>query len=1000
MPIYRWLPALVPVLLILGAVCGPAELVAAVPPRFSIQTWETDEGLPNRSVVSMAQTPDGYLWLGTLQGLARFDGVSFKVFDQENTPALKDNRILHLFADSRGTLWIGTEHSGTLQLRADQISAPTELSSGGSERRLMAACEDASGAVWLYNANGEVWRYAQNRFTPFIITPHEESRWRTIIQETNGPVWVGTMRRQFAIGDLAEHDSLALPTHLEINAGLLNSLVPSARGGYWRLGLGIQKWTTNRLERDFGHYPGGLVPTAACEDREGNLIIGTQGLGVFIIGLDGAITSISTNHQLSHNWIQSLLVDHEGTLWVGTDGGGLNRVRRQSFNVVENTTRWSVRSVTEDAAGDLWIGTVRDSLGHWVRGTNQLEQLTVSRSGHSISSVYSDRSNRLWIATAGGELLLREHGRPDQPAGGGLIQGTVRAIHEDRSGRLWFGSSSGLASLRNAEWKKFTTSDGLGSDQITAITDAPGGLLWVGTARGGLYRLEENRFTEVQKPAGQAADDIRALWSDNDDVLWATTSGNGLLRFKGRQSSRFTVRDGLPSNRLGFIIEDREANLWIGSSKGLLRLARRSAALFAEGHLSSLPCRTYRKEDGLGLPTSECATDSQPGAWLGRDGTLWFATAKGLVSANPAQLRPNTNPPPVNIELALVDDVIRPARDFEGRPALVLHPGDERLHIHYSSLNLGPTNSVRFRHRLEGYQKDWSEAGNDRVAKFLKLTSGRYTFHVMAANEDGVWNEIGSTLAVIVRPPFWSTWWFLGAAAVAGFGLVAGIVHFLSTQKLERQLALLREKEVLEKERARIARDIHDQVGASLTQVALLGELVQTDKDSPGEVLEHAQQISLTARETTRALDEIVWTVNPQNDTLEGLVNYICKYAQDYLAVAGVRYRFDIPAQVPARAVAPEVRHNVFLASKEAVTNIVRHAQGSSAWLRIRLEPASVVLEIEDNGRGVADLDVDAPRTRNGLKNMRKRLEDIGGSFSLTPGPEGGALVRLTFPLT
>jgi signal transduction histidine kinase len=175
--------------------------------------------------------------------------------------------------------------------------------------------------------------------------------------------------------------------------------------------------------------------------------------------------------------------------------------------------------------------------------------------------------------------------------------------------------------------------------------------------------------------------------------------------------------------------------------------------------------------------------------------------------------------------------------------------------------------------------------------------------------------------------------------------------------------------------------------------------LVDTDKDSPEEVHSHAEQIQQTARETTRALDEIVWTVNPQNDTLEGLVNYICKNAQDYLAVAGVRYRFDLPTQLPAQPIAPDVRHNVFLASKEAVTNVVKHAKATSVWIRLRLEHASVVLEIEDNGRGVADLDLNAPRVRNGLKNMRKRMEDVGGTFSIAAGAEGGALVCLIFPL-
>jgi signal transduction histidine kinase len=328
----------------------------------------------------------------------------------------------------------------------------------------------------------------------------------------------------------------------------------------------------------------------------------------------------------------------------------------------------------------------------------------------------------------------------------------------------------------------------------------------------------------------------------------------------------------------------------------------------------------------------------------------------------------------------------------------VLLPRDERLELKYASLNLGAAERARFRYQLVGYDKDWFfDTAGARAAIYRKLDPGRYTFRVLAANEDGVWNNTGAALAILVRPPFWSTWWFITASVLTLMGLIAAVVHYLSTQKLQRQLVVMRQQEALERERARIARDIHDQVGASLTQVALLGELVETDKDLPQEVEEHARQISQTARETTRALDEIVWTVNPANDTLEGLVNYICKHAQDFLAVAGLSYRLEVPDTLPPVVITPEVRHNVFLASKEAITNIVRHAKAKSAWLRVRVSSESFIVEIEDDGRGIAD--PDAPSVRNGLRNMRKRMEDIGGRFEIGRGAENGARVRLTVPM-
>jgi signal transduction histidine kinase len=227
--------------------------------------------------------------------------------------------------------------------------------------------------------------------------------------------------------------------------------------------------------------------------------------------------------------------------------------------------------------------------------------------------------------------------------------------------------------------------------------------------------------------------------------------------------------------------------------------------------------------------------------------------------------------------------------------------------------------------------------------------------------------------------------------------MIVGGVHYASTQKLQRQLAVMRQHEALEQERARIARDLHDQLGANLTQVALLGELAESDKDVPGEVEEHARQISQTARETTRALDEIVWTINPSNDTLDGLMNYICKYAQEYFALAGLRYRLEVPAHLPSLPISPELRHNVFLATKEAVHNVVKHAHASSAWLRLRLDSDQFILEIEDNGCGIPS--EAEKKGRNGLRNMRKRLEEVGGHFERAPGAEGGTLVRLAAPV-
>jgi signal transduction histidine kinase/sugar lactone lactonase YvrE len=573
----------------------------------------------------------------------------------------------------------------------------------------------------------------------------------------------------------------------------------------------------------------------------------------------------------------------------------------------------------------------------------------------------------------------------------------VSAIFQDRAGRLWLGTQGGL--LRLDDLKLFTTSDGLPADDVRAIGQDREGNLWIGTEGGGLSRLSDGRFTCFTKANGLPGNSVSAAEVDADGVLWVATSG-GLARYQGGKWTPYSKKQGLASNRLGYLLEDGRGHLWVGSNAGLMRLNKDELNRLAEDSTTLVSCRVYGETDGL--PATECTTGSQPGPCRSADGTLWFPTIRGLAWLNPARLNLNTSPPPVVIEAVLVDGQVRNSEALRAAPpqTVTVPPRKEGLEIRFASLNLAAPDKGRFKYQLEGYETTPKERpGNDRKAFYGKLPPGEYHFKVTACNEDDVWNPSFATLGVTVLPPFWWTWWFLSLVTASLLGMIVGSVHYVSTQRLQRQLAALRQKEALERERARIARDIHDQVGASLTQLSLLGELVEGDKDHPEEVQGHARQIEQTALETTRALDEIVWTVNPSNDTLDGLITYVCKYAQDYLAVAGLRYRLEAPPQLPGTPITPEVRHNVFLASKEAITNVVRHAQATAVSLRLRLEPASFTLEIQDNGRGLGGLDPKAAQTRNGLRNMRKRMEDIGGNFFMGPATEHGTIVRLTAPL-
>ena len=971
--------------------------------HFIVDSWGAEAGLPDGEVISVIQTHDGYLWLGTLNGLVRFDGNRFTVFDEENTPGLNSDRIIYLYEDSHTNLWIGTDKAGVGLVQGGKIKN-LEIVRAGRTGKLTSVCEDSAGTVWFYTADSHLAHYQNGKMEALNLNFPTPPICRMVAAEKSGALWVADVSGMFSIRP-ENFSARAIVVDESVRAERLDFILASRNGGIWRLMNGrIQKWKSGRLEKDLGPYPWGNLPVkAACEDKDGNLIVGTLGAGVFWYDTDGKFQQISESQGLSSAFVLSLCMDREGNLWVGTDGDGLDRVKRKIFNTPAELHPWAALSLSEDAREGVWTAFNAHGLSYCL--TNAVQDFAVGIYSNAWSVLVDDRQ-RVWAGTVY-EGLFRFQADHFEPApGAGILGPWIYALFQDHSGQLWAGTPNGLARWDGQDWKIFTTRDGLSENTVRAIAEDAEGNLWVGTENQGLNFYKDKKFISYQQTEdGLPGNDISALYLDKDGVLWVGTFGHGLARFQRGQWTRFsTARGGLASNSIGYIIEDDEGNLWIGSNMGLMRIQKKSLNDFARGTTNFISCRTYGEADGL--PTRECSIGAQPAAIRTRDGNLWFPTVKGLVFVNPAELKSNLRPPPVMIESVCVDGREQRTNLLASTwpQSITIAPGNKQLvvqlEIHYTALNFTAPDQVRFKYRLEGRETAWTEVAHARTAYYSEVPPGHYRFHVIACNEDGVWNENGSFLDITVQPQFWQTGWFRMAAIVCFLGLIVAGVRYLSTQKLQRQLQMLKQREALEGERSRIARDLHDQLGANLTQVALLGEMAEADKNAPGEIEAHAQQICQTARETTRALDEIVWAVNPANDTLDGLVNYVCKYAQEYFALAGLRYRADLPAQLPAIPIPPEVRHNVFLAFKEAVNNVVKHAQASEARIRLRLLPGSLTLEIEDNGRGLVNLDAGVAATRNGLRNMRKRMEGLHGEFSVGPGTDGGTLVRLTIPIS
>jgi ligand-binding sensor domain-containing protein/signal transduction histidine kinase len=911
------------------ALCVPVPVFAAdgSASPFIVDVWDNEKGLPDNEVISVIQSHDGYLWLGTLHGLVRFDGNQFTIFNKHNTPGLNSDRIILLFEDSKTNLWVGTDNAGLSMIRNGVIrNFSSDVS--GNNRKAMSADEDSSGDVWFNTTEG-IFRYhsGETNFYP-------------------GPV-------RFAPGP-------------------------------------IQNW--QREKKYFGPFPWNRIQVkAACRDNAGNLVVGTLGAGIFWSDAKGNFQNISTNQGLSSVYVLSLCVDREGNLWVGTDGGGLNRVKKKIFTSPPGLHPWAAQSLSESTNGGLWVAFGALGATHWT--TNSVEDFRFG-TNQAAWEILVDRQQQVWAGTHN-EGLFFLNSNDFQPAPGAEIPGkTIYALFESRVGQLWVGTQNGLARRDDQTWTNFTTHDGLSENVVRAIAEGAGGKLWVGTENRGLNYFQDGKFVPVTNAL--TGDDISCLYADMDGYLWVGTSGHGLGLLRDGKWASFSTENGLSSDSISYIVEDA-GDLWVGSNAGLMRILKKSLEDFASGKTNSIFCRTYGKTDGL--PTRECSAGSQPAVARAADGRLWFPTTKGVVSVNPTELKPNLQPPTVAIESVLVDGREQKTNQLTSswRQFITVPPGAEELEIRYSALNFSAPELVRFKCWLEGHEARPTDVGGERIARYPKLPPGDYNFHVSACNEDGVWNEAGSVLEITVQPYFWQTTGFHISAIIVALAIVVAGVRYISTQKLHRQLQAHQQREALEHERARIARDLHDQLGANLTQVALLGEMAEADKHAPEEIESHAQQISTTARETTRSLDEIVWAINPANDTLEGLANYTFKYAQEFLALAGVRCRLDAPAQLPAISIPPEVRHNVFLAFKEAVNNVVKHAQAGEARIRLRFQPNHFIFEIEDNGKGVSDLTT--KQDRNGLRNMRKRMENIGGNFEIAPAAGQGTIVRLTVPL-
>lgn len=1018
------------------------------PSDYIIDTWGIEDNLPGSSVSAITQTPDGYLWVGTYDGLARFDGLSFATFDPVNRPALSHARVQGLFLDARGTLWINTYRGGLTSYRngvfrrelPDQpwFDFRTTMASSSSNQvvfvtqtgqvlkralgitnaewkvvpppradRPVFQCADREGTLWFVSRDAKVLRVRDDKFE--ALPPDsglDNKRVHSIAVDTHGGIWAG------AENEIGRWDGRRFedetPTNSEVLGNFDVSIVfPTSKGALWVLLANGQFWKVEGRRWITEATPWrGLLGWASGrrmemhEDRDGGIWFSHYGNGLFHITPDGHYERFTTRDGLPGDRVGTLFEGNDGSIWLGAYRGGLARLRERRFHVIgtaEGLPAPTALSLCQSADQSVWIGT-GDGLCRWQNGKLTTYPVGSTASDAFVFSVFPGVNDDLWLSAGNGEDLFRFHdGKVDR---GPLEVHGIKSLLTDRTGRLWLGTKADLTWWLPTAHRTFGTNDGMSISAVRALAEAPDGTVWCGTDDGTLYRCDPTRVQAFRPHDRFGPRPIWSLLADADGTLWAGTFRGGLLRFKDGKFTRFAARQGLPMDVISQILDDRRGRLWLGTHQGICCVAKPALNACADGKAETVDAVTYLD----GLPSLECSDGYQPACLRASDGRLWFSTAKGVVSVDPSELTTGSAPPPVVIEELQVDGEVMPLSSGK----IIVPPGHEQFEFHFTAPTFDAADKARFRYRIDGLDKNWVDADTRRVAHYGHLAPNRYRFHVIACNSDGVWNTTGATLEFTVEPYFYQTGWFMALTVIFVLSAVAGIVRAAATRKYRRELAQLAQQHAIENDRARIAKDIHDDIGAGLTQITLLSELARREPAQAGAQLD---RISDAARDLTRSMDEIVWAVDPQHDTLASLMDYISAYAEDFLRTAGIRCRIDLPPALPPMRVEAELRYNLFLALKEALNNAVKHSRASEVWLRLRLDPGSFSLVVEDNGRGFPALNgessngssngsADRIYSGSGLVNLKKRLQSVGGECIVRSSSGEGTKVEMTVRTT
>ena len=789
--------------------------------QFVLDEWNSDNGLPQNSVTTIIQTQDGYLWLGTEEGLVRFDGVTFTVFDKSNTEAFQADGITTLAESADGTLWIGTRGGGLLKY---DYGAFTSYSgeTGLPGKDITTLYFDDENTLWVGTYGDGLFQKKGSSFSVYNEEHGLSGKFVSQIhQDSDGQLMIGTENGLFFL----ENNLFSPFPHAPANSSFISLLFTDSEGILW-IGTeaeGLYTYQDQTLTKQITPFSDENYINTMISDNMENLWLGLNrgGLARYKNGTYELSHSAEKLNQSESGEILTLYQDKEGSLWIGYQSSGLKRLRNERFTpfgAAEGLNDDKAMSLFEHPDNSMWVGT-RNGLNLVVN--NAIKEFKHSEvfDGLNILAI-NGKEDSLWVGTLEkGLFLLANNTVTRFSEKDGLLAGSIFGMMRDSENRLWIATDQGVALYQNGAFDMIDENDGLTSNFITSFAEDQDGNIWIGTYDAGMAKYSDGTISTITVEDGLSNNIVLSFHIDNDNILWVGTYGGGLNRYENGAIYSYSTRNGLFNDNIYSILEDHKGNLWMSCNKGIFKVNKKDLHEVARGSQDRVHSTNYGKKEGL--RNQEANGGFQPAAWKSHDGRLWFPTLGGVASIDPGYNFSNDIIPQVHIEKIIVDDVALSLSESN----LELAAATKKIHFEFTALSLSVPENVRFRYILEGEDADWSPITNKREATYTNLQPGSYTFKVIASNNTGNWNETGASITFYRKPFFYQTAWFriLTILIVIGIGTSLYRLRIYQLRARQEELERIVEERTrdlrLEKEKTEEAKEIIESQAEKLLEL-------------------------------------------------------------------------------------------------------------------------------------------------------------------------------------